>query len=91
VREDHRLNRLVILSFGYLATRTLTFPILFAIEEATKMDSAEIVPVMEKIVPSWPSEMPNLRLKKYVTQDKGASPEAKLSKAKSTHNCTSVT
>jgi hypothetical protein len=33
-------------------------------EEATKMERAEITPVMEKIVPRVPSERPNLRLKK---------------------------
>ena len=38
-------------------------------EEATKMDSAEMTPVIENIVPSVPSERPNFRLKKYVTQD----------------------
>ena len=48
---------------------TLTLPILFDIAEATKMDSAEMTPVMEKIDPNLPSAKLNLRLKKYVTQD----------------------
>jgi hypothetical protein len=38
-------------------------------EEATKIDKAEMTPVMEKMVPRTPSDRPNLRLKKYVTQD----------------------
>src|ERR1700712_2628340 len=76
-------------------------------EEATKMDSAEMTPVIENIVPSVPSERPNFRLKKYVTQDlrlsakassllsgqtyKGAKPDARLSKANRMHSCTSTT
>lgn len=48
---------------------TLTFPIHFAIDEATSMESADITPVMEKIDPNFPSESPNFCLKKNVTHD----------------------
>ena len=59
----------------------LISPMRFASEEAARLDIDCIMFVTKKSVPNWPSGSLNLRLKKYVTQDKGARPEARESTA----------
>jgi len=43
---------------------TLMFPIRLATDEATRVDSAAMMLVTKKMVPSWPSGKLNLRRKK---------------------------
>ena len=57
----------------------LISPIRFASEEAARLEIDDMMFVMKKSVPNWPSGSLNLRLKKYVTHDKGTRPEARES------------
>lgn len=53
-----------------------TLPIRFAMEEAISIEPAEMMLVVKKIEPSFPSGSENFRLKKYVIHD--LAPLAKL-------------
>ena len=64
-----------------MKTMVLISPIRFASDEAARLDIDDIMFVTKKRVPNWPSGSLNLRLKKYVTQDKGTRPEARESTA----------
>ena len=48
---------------------TLTFPKRLAIEEATSIEIADIILVVKKSDPNFPSRRLNFDLKKYVTHD----------------------
>lgn len=57
----------------WVNTIVLILPKRFEMEEAIRVDSEAMMPVVKKSEPSLPSGTSNLRLKKYDTQDLSAS------------------
>ena len=74
-----------------MKTIVLTRPMRFAMDEATRLEIAEQMLVVKNRLPSVPSEMANLRVKKYVIHVKGTRPEARESTAKRRQSLRSIT
>lgn len=66
----------------WVKTIVLTFPNLFAIEDAKSIDIEAIMLVTKKRDPSFPSWRLYLSRKNHTTHESGASPDAKESSAK---------